>query len=80
MESCNLQRSVTVMRRTAKKAAKTTGASTWYGPDRPKWLGPFSEGSTPDYLSGEYPGGDTNSPQLLAAWHSSIFRKVPQAG
>ena len=53
-----VQRSVTVMRRTAKKAAKSTGASTWYGPDRPKWLGPFSEGTTPDYLSGEFAGGE----------------------
>lgn len=53
----DLQRAVTVMRRTAKKAAKSTGASTWYGPDRPKWLGPFSEGIVPEYLSGEYPGG-----------------------
>ena len=60
---CILQRSVTVMRRTAKKAAKTTGASTWYGPDRPKWLGPFSEGTTPDYLSGEFAGGGHRQPQ-----------------
>merc|ERR1711987_21628 len=27
-----------------------------YGADRPKWLGPFSEGTVPSYLAGEYPG------------------------
>ncbi|DBB06338.1 TPA: Chlorophyll a-b binding protein 2.1, chloroplastic [Trebouxia sp. C0004] len=56
----------TVMRRTVKSKGASKGAAskggaaptdiTYYGPDRPKFLGPFSGQVVPEYLSGEYAG------------------------
>merc|ERR1711990_889329 len=46
----------TTMRRTVAAKRATATGSVWYGQERPKWLGPFSEGTVPQYLNGEYPG------------------------
>lgn len=51
-----MQRSAATMRRTVKgkgSSASGSASSVWYGPDRPLFLGPFSEAAVPSYLDGE---------------------------
>merc|ERR1712193_144181 len=50
----NIRTAPVVIRRTT--ASSAASGSEWYGADRPKWIGPFSEDSTPAYITGEYPG------------------------
>merc|ERR1712072_1671025 len=40
----------------ASRVVTKAKSDMWYGPNRAKWLGPYSDGAVPSYLTGEFPG------------------------
>lgn len=55
-DNASLQRNLNLKFTCMQRGARARASEQFYGPNRAKWLGAYSERTTPKYLTGEFPG------------------------